>query len=242
MRFSSTQLVAYLVAISSFASVFASPTSQPAPTAVHHELDARATPSRDKALSVELEVVRDMGGTFVGTLVKRETAFNIPFSDREVQDAAIKTFDEWDKKQTTKDRSLLVAILAVPGHGLAAGTIWHGPDNTFENRVQQTAPRLATLIQRLQVQPGMQASKWHAEVVAAWEAESKFPGSKNKNPAGTQWPDGTKMITYGREGGEVGFKPACGSPNSSTNNISCVNLARAQNIKLVPIPDGCTTI
>lgn len=242
MRLFFTQTIAYLVAISSFAGVFASPTSQPAPTAIHHELDARATPSNKNILWVELKAVRDIGDTFVGTLAKRETVFNIPFSDRQIQEAAIKTFDKWDEKQTIPNKSLLVAILAIPGHGLVAGTIWHGPDNSFQDRVEQTAPKLATLIQRLAPRPNTRASKWHAEVVASWQAESEFPGSKSKNTAGTQWPDGTRIIAYGREGKNKGFKPPCGSNTQSSNTISCTTLLRAQNIDMVPIPEGCDII
>lgn len=157
----------------------------------------------------------------------------VTLSDAQIQKAAQDTFDTWDQAQHYKDQSLLVAVIHIPGYGLAAGTIWHGPDATFENYLQSDAPKLWTLCQRQRVLPGNTASKWHAEIVASWIAEKHFPNAK----VGRRWPDGTKIGIWGREtardnqGKVTGDKPICGTPGvASSNSIPCKRILQGQGI------------
>jgi hypothetical protein len=206
MRFFSIQTIAYLITVSPLAGVFASPVGQLTPTAVHHEreLDTRAPPPKVIHHWVVLEALKDVHDTYTGVKPIANTVFGVPLSDTQVLDAAEKTFDEWDKNPIHKGKSLLVAAIAVPGYGLAAGTIWHGTsDNQFQTLAQASAPKLAALVTNLAVQGSCTASKWHAEVVASWVAESRFPGSKSGSPSGTEWPVGSKIAVYGRERNKV---------------------------------------
>ena len=198
--------------------------------------EERTLDSRAPTYAVELEQVGQVQDTFAETKIL-PGVFAIPFTDQKVQEAAKATFDLWDSKQRFPNQLLLVAVVAVPGHGLAAGTIWHGMDETFKEYAQNDAPKLWTLAQRQGNRGGISQSLWHAEVVASWVAEKSFPDGKE----GARWPAGTKVAVYGRwtdkdaeEKGEIvtGYKPVC-AVGSTGNRIPCATLMSAQRISIV---------
>lgn len=226
------QALTFLLATRLLIGGFASPVNIPRATELAPP-DSRKLESRASTYAVELAQVGQVPDTFAGVKLM-PGLFNIPFTDQQVREATEATFDLWDQKQGYRDLSLLVAVIAVPGYGLAAGTIWHGTDASFAERAQNNAPKLWTLVQRQGRRPGTNRSVWHAEIVASWVAESNFPNGKE----GTRWPAGTRIAVYGREtvnspDGTVvkvtGYKPVC-EPGATSNSIACTRLLDAQRI------------
>lgn len=230
MRSFALYVFTLLLTVRQLVRVLASPIHELA--AIGHLQENTKFEERATNLFVPLNQVGLNNPTYIGTL-DTSSLFPNPFTKQEVRDIAQKTFEEWDKRHGTYQPSLLVAVIAIPGHGLAAGTIWHGNDENFALRAQQEAPKLWALLQHQNLRPGMTASKWHAEVVASWVAESHFPGVKETY----RWPENTLIAVYGRytieDGGNkikvVRSKPVC-APGSSSNTIPCTRILIGQNI------------
>jgi hypothetical protein len=82
----------------------------------------------------------------------------------------------------------------------------------------------------------MTASKWHAEVVASWVAESHFPGVKDNY----RWPQNTIIAVFGRETitDDKGKKikvtrhKLVYEPGASSNVIPCTRILIGQNIDI----------
>jgi hypothetical protein len=247
MRLFSIQTVAYLAALSPLAGVFASPTDRrTGPPGIYesYELEARAPP-----ILLDLQPITNAPATFSAILVNKIAVFKAPYTDTQILDAAKEAFDHWDTKQQKNHqfgKSLLVAVIGIPGYGLAAGTIWHDNDVAFETLLQENAPKLRALTKSLNVKEGSTASKWHAEIVALWVAETAFPNAKD---SGNNWPAGTRIAAYGREQkkdkeGKVelvsGYKPVCGRERgTSTNTRSCSTLLTVQNVDIINLDNYC---
>ena len=239
MRLFVVQAFTFLFAIRQLVGVLASPINALRATEIV-SADSPELKERASTYVVELEQIEQVPDTFAGVKLL-PGVFNIPFTNQQVQEAAKATFDFWDEKQRKLGRSessLLVAVIAIPGYGLAAGTIWHGLDETsFPQRARNDAPSLWRLLQRQGRREGTNRSIWHAEIVASWVAERKFPDGKQ----GSRWPAGTKIAVYGREAvtstdGTVvkvtGYKSVC-EPGATSNLIPCARLLDAQRIQNV---------
>ena len=156
--------------------------------------------------------------------------FKATMTDTQLRASAEKTFNSIIGR-IAPGRDFLVSVIHIPGAGLAAGTIWKGPDEVFETLAQQHAPTFwATVPGALQaLLPGVGAvSKWHAEATAAVKAEEEFGNKLVDN----KWPAGTKIYTYGRSRGSIGYKPAC-SQGSTSVRISCVEWLRELGFQIV---------
>jgi hypothetical protein len=120
---------------------------------------------------------------------------------------------------------VLVAVIWVPGAGLAAGTVWHGTEHIFENNYLN----LATNTRNLVAHQGYSSfrrnlpdppSKWHAEIVAAQKAEVAYGA---KMTGANRWPSGTKICVYGKTSRDsaLRFWPPCSSGSSAS--VPCID-------------------
>jgi hypothetical protein len=130
----------YVLNIRQLVGVLASPIHE---LGAHHVQENEKLEQRASTYAVELEPVGEIPDTFVGAKLL-PGVFNRPFTDRQVQTAAKETFELWDRKQTSPGRSLLVAVIANPGYGLAAGTIWHVGNMAIPHSTLSW-PRLCTM-------------------------------------------------------------------------------------------------
>lgn len=169
--------------------------------------------------------------TWQGTMPPN--VFSPTLTSNQIKEYAKATYD-YLMTQTTS--VVLVAVIWVPGAGLAAGTIWHGSDMQFETDYLPLARTTNSLVAgqgysvigNSLINP---PSKWHAEIVAAQKAEAAF-GSKMTGAG--QWPTGTKICTYGktRESGNLDYYPPCSS--ASTASLPCLNvIGRDLNIAVI---------
>lgn len=238
MRLFVLETFTLLLAVRQLVGVLASPIRQL--QATEHLQGSETLEQRASSYAVELKQVEDASNTFTGVNPLRGL-FNLPFTDQQMQEAAKATFELWDRKQRYPGQSsLLVAVIGVPGYGLAAGTIWHSVDASFAQRAESDTPKLWRLIQRQAIRPGTDKSLWHAEIVASWVAESNFADRKE----GSRWPEGTKIAIYGRETVATldrrqekitGYKSVC-QAGATSNTIPCSTLMQAQRISVVNPP------
>lgn len=148
------------------------------------------------------------------------SVFLTVISNNQLKEYAKATYESLKSKR--KD-PLMVAVISVPGGGLAAGTVWHGTESDFENNFLVLAPRTRQHVSgQYWSQSGLAKdplpSKWHAEIVAAQKAEVEYG---DKMTGGDQWPSGTKICIYGQieVGGDIRYFPPCSERSSAS--ISC---------------------
>jgi hypothetical protein len=226
MRLLALKAIACLLATTLLATAFASPIDGQKELGLDQDINPLS--KRTSQNAIQIQSVEHAGDTFAG-VKPLSRLFNAAFTDQQMLQIAKDTFYEWDANQGIRDKRLLVAVVSIPGHGLVAGTIWHGTPEYFKEQLQADAPNLWTLCQRQQLrESGLTASLWHAEVVALWMAERSFP----QGMQGSKWPTGTKIAVFGREAirnlkGEreliTHYKPVC-DPASTTNRIPCTRL------------------
>ena len=104
--------------------------------------------------------------------------FGITLSHADVKQYAIDTYNAIKNKASSS--TLLVSVIYVPSHGIAAGTIWTGGDGEFADLARHRAPSFWASLsgepQELQDWTGTR-HKWHAEAVAAVTVEEEFGDS-----------------------------------------------------------------
>jgi hypothetical protein len=143
--------------------------------------------------------------------------FNIQLSPAELKEYAKDTFASIRSKTT--DYTLLVSVIYVPGHGIAAGTIWTGTSSDFTGLASFRAPCFWASLSGVQQQLQPWANTrhmWHAEAVAAVTAEDEFRDGIFEG----RWPEGTMIYTYGRVNNVVQSKASC-SGTSSSVTVPC---------------------
>lgn len=225
MRLLSVLTATVLLAISTFTSTFGVPVSGN---------DVLPQLSESGGLSKRaptIPMTRVAANTWQGTMPPN--VFSPTLTDTQIKAYAKATYD-YLVTQTAS--VVLVAVIWVPGAGLAAGTIWHGSDTDFETNYLPLATRTHALVAaqgysfigNSLINP---PSKWHAEIVAAQKAEVAF-GSKMTGA--DQWPTGTKICIYGKlsSSGRLDYYPPCSS--DSTASLLCMNvIGRGLNIAII---------
>lgn len=226
MRLLDSKSLTCLLAISQLAQVWARPALEVSALASvedRKDIDKRAPEG------IEIPLLRVALDTYQGYRVM-PGIFKATITDTQLRATAEKTFNSIISR-IAPNRDFLVSVIHIPGAGLAAGTIWKGPDEVFETLAQQNAPSFWNAVPgpSQALIPGVSAtSKWHAEAVAAVKAEEEF-GNKLD---GNQWPRGTKIYTYGRSRNVIGYKPACMSGSSSVQ-VDCVQWLQTLEIQVI---------
>jgi hypothetical protein len=180
----------------------------------YNQANKRARPARP---GIEIDVVNVALNTWQGYRV-HPGLFGATMDSEQIKASTRKTYA--DLAGRTSLRTLLVSVIYVPGKGLAAGTIWNSVPQTFETHAAQTAPNFWAAVPG----PGQglmpnarNDDMWHAEAVAVQKAEEEF----GDQMIGGQWPQGTKIYTYGKiQGGERDPKASCSIVVPSSNLAS----------------------
>lgn len=155
-------------------------------------------------------------------------------SDQAVRDTAYQTYKEFEDKLPLPG---LVSVMYVPGGGWAAGTVWQGSDEGFNDFALKAAAFWHSVpVNEQDLNPQLNGvHKWHAEAVAVAKAEQEFEDAMVEG----LWPKGTKIYTYGKVWAqnrfEVGPKPICRDGRSQVL-VSCSEWLERLQIGIVPLP------
>lgn len=159
--------------------------------------------------------------------------FGASVSDLVVRETAQMTYNAIKDQIPWSIKTVLVAVIYVPGGGWAAGTVWQGTETAFSNYGQRSPAFWSSVPGHLQ---GVQnwadnTHAWHAEAVAAAKLEQEF-GRLVRNG---KWPDGTKLFVYGKEdNGAPSAKAVCVDGHSSVK-VPCKEWLERLNLSVVSL-------
>ena len=210
--------IASLLAVNRLAGVSAAPAQDNTVLEMRSEqdeLDKRAPPN---PYVIPMQSVAT--NTWQGSKAQAQP-FQQAMTDNQVKQYASNTWTVLNnaRNQYVRNNELLIAVISVPGAGVAAGTIWHGNNADFRTTFLPRTPHTQAVLNNQAIANWANTgTMWHAEAVAAQKAEAVF----GAHMANGRWPANTKIAIYGRkvDNGPLQYWAPC-SPPTSTVFIPC---------------------